>query len=66
MPEPMFTQDIKDKISDIHKTLVGNGDPKRGMISRLATIETTLVIHGWMLGLLTASIIGAAIKVLWV
>jgi hypothetical protein len=57
-----YTVETKDKIDDMHKAIIGNGNPKLGFIHRIATLEATLIIHSWILGILTVGIVGGAIK----
>ncbi len=56
---------IREEFRPVCETVRGNGDPKKGIISRLAVVEEALAIHRWLLSCMIAAIVAGAVKIIW-
>lgn len=45
-------EEMRKQIADIHKVLLGNGDPKKGLVYKVAVVETHVSFmnrFGWLI-----------------
>ena len=56
---------IREEVRPVCESVLGNGDPRRGIISRLVVVEEATIFHRWLLYCMVAAIIGGAVKIAW-
>ena len=49
---------IRDEFKPVCEIVRGNGDAKKGLVSRLATLEETVSAHRWLIGMIVVALIG--------